>query len=716
MTHAAATAFPAGSPKWLTLAGLRQDLELLDGPVTPGIGQTWRIRDPARNRFFDIGLFEFSVLSVWRENLTLGDLARRVSARLKTPVQPNELMEIVEFLSTNELLSVTSESVRRALARRAQRLETGWARWLLQNYLFMRIPLFDPEPVLTWLAGKTGWLFTRQALFAVMVLLLVDLHLVSENWPQVVHHIDYSFSPEGLVLLAIAGLFSKTLHEFGHALVAHRLGVRVPSMGVSILVMYPMLYTDTSDSWRLTSKHKRLAIASAGMIAEFSLALVAIFAWSLCPDGPVRNALFFLAFVASFVALGLNAIPFMRFDGYYVLSDALDLPNLHDRASALALRWIRFRLWGLNSGDPEPQMSQVMRRLLMGFAVVTWIYRLIVYLAIAWLVFDYFFKALGIVLMVVELGWFVVRPVYQEISFLARMRHRLRPRWLALLVAIMIPVAITWLWLLASGVTSPALARARTELSVQAPGAGLLLEIKVREGQRLKAGDELAVLVSSESGLRTDVALITRQALVRELESAAASEDTRERSGVIRQRIGGTQAVERMSLSEQDLMRLRAPAPGVVRDLLAGAVAGRWVQARDPLLRIISPDDTVIYAFVSETNIHDIEIGAPATFYPDDVGIAPIRGTITDVDINAVRTLPSALLASVYQGPIQSVRGPRGELTTSEARYRVRIEPNEPVSLPRVLRGSVYFEGNTLSLLRNLAARLMSTMMRNFGI
>lgn len=625
-------------------------------------------------------------------------------------------MKIIEFLETNELLSVTSSSVRRALGRRAQSRETGWLRWLLQNYLFMRIPLFDPGPMLAWLSGKTGWLFTRKALFGAMVLLLVDLHLLSEKWPQVVHHIDYSFSLEGLVLLALAGLFSKTLHEFGHALVAHRLGVRVPAMGLSIVVMYPMLYTDTGDSWRLTNKHHRLAIASAGMIAEFSLALVAILAWSFFPDGPIRNALFFLAFVGALVALGLNAIPFMRFDGYYMLSDALDLPNLHERASALSLRWIRFRLWGLASIDPEPQMSLGMRRFLIGFAMVTWIYRLVVYLAIAWLVFDYFFKALGIVLMLVELGWFVARPFYQEISFLARIRQRLRPHWLALLFTAMIPAVLTWLWLMASGITSPAIARARTELSVKAPNAGLLLQIKAREGQRLEAGDELAVLVSPESSLRTDVAQISRKALLWELQSGAASEDVRERSSAIRQRIGGTQAAEKLSLSEQDLMRLRAPAPGIVRDLLVGAIAGRWVQARDPLLRIVTTNDSVIYAYVNESNIHDIKMGAPATFYPDDAGIAPIRGKVVEMDANSVRTLSSPLLASVYQGAIPSVRGKGGELTTSEARYKVRIEPDEPASLPRVLRGSVYIEGNALSALTALPARIMSSLMRELGI
>jgi putative peptide zinc metalloprotease protein len=705
-----------GSIDRQVLAGLRQDLELISGPVTPGIGQTWRIRDPARNRFFEIGPFEFAVLSSWSEGSNLATLAQRVSELLKTSVQPSELIEIVQFLLTNELLSTSSASVRDELNRRARTQRVGWLQWLLHNYLFVRIPLLDPGVMLTWLAGKTQWLFTWKTLVAAAILLLVDLHLISERWPEVVHNVDYSFSPEGIALLAVASIFSKAFHELGHALVAHRLGVRVPTIGVAIVVMYPMLYTDTGDSWRLTSKHKRLAIAAAGMVADLLLALIAVLAWSFFPDGPTRNALFFLAFVSSFIALGLNAMPFMRFDGYYVLSDALDLPNLHERASALALRWLRHQLWGLRSPDPEQQMSFGMRNFLVCFAIVTWIYRLVLYLTIAWLIFDYFFRALGIVLMVVEIGWFVVRPIYQEITYLSNRRTALKPRVMGLLIALLVPLAMAWLWLLSSGVNSPALARARAEFSIKAPSAGLLVAIKARDGQRLDIGDEVAVLIAHESTLRSDVAQITQQALLRDLQSTVVSEDSRDRIGPIRQRISGTQAMEQLSLSEQDLMLLKAPGSGLVRDLLPSAVAGRWVQAREPLMRIVSHEDTVVYAYIDEKHIHNVQIGAPAIFYPDDPGIAPIRGKVGAVDQSALRTLPSALLASIYKGPIAATQGPTGELTTNEVRYRVRIETDNPVTIPRVLRGSVYIEGDALSALTALPARIASAVMRELGI
>jgi len=700
----------------MSLAGLRQDLELFEGPFVPGIGQTWRLRDPARNRFFEIGPFEFEVLSDWQYSQTLGDLAARVSGRLKTPVELDDLINIFQFLSVNELLSARSETVRRALVKKALTPEIRWFHWILKNYLSVRIPLFNPGRLLEWLASKTNWIFTWKAGIFALILLIIDISLIIEHQSEIHRQIDYSFSLEGLMLLGLASVLSKTVHEIGHATVAYRMGVRVPAMGVSVIVMYPMLYTDTSDSWRLKSKQKRMAVVAAGMISEFLLALLAIFAWCVFPDGPFRSALFFLGFVSFFVAFGLNALPFMRFDGYFLLSDALDLPNLHERAAAVALRWIRSRLWGLESNDPEPQMSRKMRDFLVCFAIITWLYRFIVYLVIALLVFHFFFKVLGVFLMTVELSWFVVRPIYQEFLYLKSFRKSVRPQWRNLFLLFISFLFVGWFWLASTSVSAPGIARARIELSINAPTAGYLLNLQAREGQRLENGDELALLISPESALRSDLAQITRQALHFQLQSTAANEEARESREAITQRIAGTQAAERVSLSEQELMRLRAPAAGVVRDVLPSAVAGRWVRAGEQLLKITSPADTVVYAYVGESNIHEVRVGASVTFYPDDVGVEPIRGKVVEVDGNAIRSIPSPLLASVYNGPIPSVRGAGGELTPTEGRYRVVIEPDEPTMIPRVLRGSVYIDGNVLSAITALPARIISALMRELGI
>ena len=207
---------------------------------------------------------------------------------------------------------------------------------MLFRSLFFRVPLVNPEPLLDWIVARTDWIYTSKMFWMMLVLAVIDIHLLFQHWSELVAHFDYSFSWDGLLLVGAAGIFSKLFHELGHAITARRYGVRVPAIGVAFVVMYPMLYTDTSDSWRLANKHHRLAIAAAGMICEFSLALCATFLWAITPDGVLRSVLFSLAFVGWLIALGLNASPFFRFDGYYILSDAVDMQNLHERGGALA--------------------------------------------------------------------------------------------------------------------------------------------------------------------------------------------------------------------------------------------------------------------------------------------------------------------------------------------------------------------------------------------
>lgn len=705
---------PAARPPAL-LPGLRQDLELLPGPIVPRLGRTWRIRDPARNRFFDIGPFEFTALSEWSDAIGMAELAERVSRRAGQAVTPDELVPLLRFLQENELLSPQRREVRQFLRERHERSKPGVGTWLLHNYLFFRVPLFNPERLLNALAARTQWIYSRGMLIFLLALALLDVHLLFQHWPELVAHVDYSFSVEGLLLIGAAGIFSKLFHEFGHALTARRLGVRVPAIGVAFVVMYPMLYTDTSDSWRLRDKHQRLAIASAGMIAEASLALVATLFWAITPDGLLRSALFSLAFIGWVIALGLNASPFFRFDGYYILSDALDMPNLHERGTLLARTRLRRWFLGLREEDPEPYLSASGKHVLTLFALTTWLYRLVVFITIAFFVYHYFFKVLGLLLMAVELVWFVLRPFYQEFVALRSRWRELRPRWTLLLVAAAFAGLASWGWILASAISSPALMTARNEYFIQAPSAGLLVQVDVRNGQRTTTGTELAVVVSPEALLRRESAAISRNALIEELQRTVANTQSRERIHAIESQLAGIRATEHLSARESEVLRLRAPGEGVVRDLLPEAVPGRWVRGRELLMRVVSENDGVIHAYVDEASVHHLRAGARATFYPDDLNLPPVQGRVVDIDTAATHTLPSAMLASTHGGPVAAVRAPSGELQFHDVRYRVRIQPDAQTPVPRVLRGTVYIEGDSVKALMVLPQRMARAIVRELG-
>lgn len=698
----------------VSLPRLRQDLELLPGPVLDNIGRVWRIRDPARNRFFDMGPFEFAALSAWSDMPTLGKLAAHLTETLDADIEPDQLQPLITFLRDNELLLPEGEI--RAFLREKRRKNTPglWGK-LLHNYLFFRVPIINPEPLLDWLVERTQWIYTSKMLWLMLALAVIDIHLIFQHWSELVAHFDYSFTWDGLLLVGAAGIFSKVFHELGHAVTARRYGIRVPAIGVAFVVMYPMLYTDTSDSWRLHNKHQRLAIAAAGMASEFSLALFATFLWAITPDSVTRSALFSLAFVGWLISLGLNASPLFRFDGYYILSDAVDIQNLHERGGALARQRFRSYFLGMNDPDPEPYLKNATKRWLTAFSTFTWCYRLVVFVTIAVVVYQYFFKVLGIVLMMVELAWFVVLPLYREGAALKMRLPDIRPRWHTLVALMVIGFSAGWLWTIATTINSPAVLSAKNEYVIQTPGTGLLMQVNVENGQYCKKGQELAVVISPEAMLKQDTASISRNAMVEELQRTVANANSRERIGSIQNQISQLAATQKLSVSESKLLRLRAQGDGVVRDLLPEAVPGRWVRSREMLMRLVSEQDGLITAYVSEATVHRVRQGSHAVFYSDNPEIAPVSAKVVEVDPAASRSLPIPLLASVYGGPLPATKMDTGELIMHESRYRIRLQPEQTLHVTQIQRGTVSIEGDSLGALLQLPAKMISTLVREIG-
>ena len=200
----------------------------------------------------------------------------------------------------------------------------------MHHYLFFRIPLVRPQ---IFLARFSRWLkplFQPAALWACCAASGLGLILVLRHWDVFSQAVVESISPEGLLGFAGALIVAKTLHEMGHALMATHFGVRVAHMGIAFVVMWPMLYTDTGESWKLPSRHQRLAVSCGRHPGELGLAGLATLGWAISEPGWLNTACLYLATTSWVLSLALNLSPFMRFDGYFIFSDLLDFPNLHD--------------------------------------------------------------------------------------------------------------------------------------------------------------------------------------------------------------------------------------------------------------------------------------------------------------------------------------------------------------------------------------------------
>ncbi|NBB83745.1 MAG: methyltransferase, partial [Alphaproteobacteria bacterium] len=375
---------------------------------------TWTVYDPVRNRYFRIGRTAAALIHAWHRGDPDAVLAA-ARAETGTTVAPAELERFRQFLEMNDLTAESGPARTRDLLRRAAAARPHWSKWLLTNYLFLRIPIVRPDAFLDATLPVVRPLMSRAMAAIVGLCGLLGIVLAIRQWDQFVATFLHFFSLAGVLWFGLALIATKIVHELAHAYTAKRFGCRVHTMGVAFLVLWPVLYTDVSDAWRLASRRARLQIGAAGMASELALACLATLAWSFLPDGPVRAAAFLIATATWAMTLFINLNPFLKFDGYYLLSDLLGVSNLQGRSFALG-RWrLREAIFGFGEPAPEP-LPRRLRRGLIVYAWLTWVWRFFLFIGIALLIYHFFIKVVGILLMVVELAWFIARPVRNEMA------------------------------------------------------------------------------------------------------------------------------------------------------------------------------------------------------------------------------------------------------------------------------------------------------------
>jgi putative peptide zinc metalloprotease protein len=708
---------PAPAPQPVSLPRLREDLRLMSGPAHRDGSPSWRIQDPMRNAFFEIGWLEFELLTRWREHRTVDALREHVIRETQLTPEPDEVTQLITFLTANQLLRPDGGAVSMALEGKLRASKLAWYEYVFHHYLFFRVPLFHPDRFLGRTVGITDLFFNRGFAGLVAVLLCADLYLVEREWHSFAQAFQQMLTPSGLIYTAIALSLAKVVHELGHAYAAKRYGVRVPAMGVAFMIMAPYLYTDTGETWKLVDRRKQMIIASAGMAAELSLAVFATLLWAISPEGAVKSVLFVLATSTWLMTLAINASPFMRFDGYFVLSDYLDFPNLHERGTACARWWLRTTIFGLQEPMPEPALTAAARRWLIAFALVTWIYRLVVFLGIALLVYHMFFKLLGIFLMLLELVWFIARPIWHETAYLWAQRAKVHVAWRPVLIGLLVGTIALWTVPVTNEVIAPGIYRGSQEQAVYAPFPARVVSVAVSPRQKVSAGELLVDLDAQElkvRGRKADVAIASART---ELARAPASVRQQERSGVLETELAEALASRQAVFEEAEAEQLRATQGGTVRDVSRDLIPGRWVNPRQQLMKIVSEAEPMIELFISERQVGAIQPGQSVHFYPSAPNHPVVRGTLVAVDKSPLKELPQPLLASVFGGDIAVSPAGKGRLIAQEAVFRVLVKPE--VSSPAatmVIRGTARIETDFHFVVENFIYRALSVLIRESGL
>ncbi|NDY93404.1 site-2 protease family protein [Ideonella livida] len=720
------TAPPAAPAQIITLSGatgprhwpaLREELRLHHGPADADGQPSWTVQDPVRHRYLRIDWTTYEVMRHW----WMGDaatIAREVSRRTLLQLDTEDVLAVLAELQQAQLLQPTHPPAppQDPQAPQARAPLRAALTWLLHHYLFFRIPLLRPEGLLRLLLPIARGLghrrFTQLSWLAALaggVLAVQQRELLAAQWLDLM-------SWRGLLLYGLTLTAVKLAHELGHALVARHHGCRVPTMGVAFMVMWPMAYTDTTDAWRLAQPRARLQIAAAGVRTELTLAAWATLAWGLLPEGPWRTAAFMLATMTWVSSVLINLSPFMRFDGYFLLCDALDLPNLHERSFALARHALRRSLLGWRQPLPEP-VTAGRRRALVAFALATWGYRLVLFLGIAWMVYHFGPKLLGLLLFAVEIAWFIVGPVTRELAVWARgwAEWRTQPRaWLSLALLGLAGWAGTLPW--SSSLTGAALLQPAGHVAVHLPQAAQVDALAVAPGQTVAAGQPL--LQASLPGLqqqRQSLQSRIRQ-LQREVELAALLPERQGQWPALQAALAT--AREQAEALRQDAARLQPVAPfdAVVVSLHPDLAPGRTSPPpQEALMHLATPGRWQAVAYVGEDLAGHLQAGQDAWLVLDAQPWTRLPARVRSVAPQPSATLPEVLLVQAHGGLVDA-RETRIGWVPVQPRFRVELDvPQAPPGPLRQWRGHVQFDGPPLSVWQRLHRQAHALWRREAG-
>jgi putative peptide zinc metalloprotease protein len=708
--HSGAALATPGSPAPETpLPPLREEITLEPGPALRGGAPSWTLGDPARNRFFRIGWTEFEILCRWRLRRPQ-EIVRRVNAETALTIELADVEAFLAFLDRAELLRRSGPAETGKLAARLKAGRQGPLNWLMHHYLFMRVPLLRPEPMLRALLPALSFVYGRAFLLVTLAAATAGLLLVMRQWDGFVSALPWLFSLEGAALAGLALFCSKALHELGHGLTAVRHGCRVPTMGIAFMVLAPVLYTDTSAAWTLRERRRRLAIGVAGIGFELALAAYALLLWTVLPDGVLRSAVYVWATTTWLLTLIVNISPFMRFDGYYLLCDLVEIPNLQERAFALTRYLIRRLLFAFDEEPPEYWPPRT-RAFLVAYAIGTWTYRFVLFLGIALLVYHMFFKALGLVLFAVEIWYFIMRPVVLELREWARRLRREKPtrRGLitcAVFAALGISLFLPW----PTSLHLPAVLAARERTQLYLPVAARVEAVHVRVGDVVAAGQPVVGFESPELAFRFAQSERNAASLAAQLQAAEPGAGDPARAAVLVRRLSAARSEIKALRQETERLVIRAPFAGTVMELAEPLGIGEWFKAGEAVAYLVDAGTVKVDAYVEEADLGRIAPGAEGSFVPADLSRERMAIRVTAIDEMATRNLPDRELASLHGGAIAARQDENRQIIPEIPVYRVEIAARSEPREAHPVIGTAIVAGKPVRpyrLIANLALRVL---------
>lgn len=683
----------------------------------------WVLKDPVGLQYFRFQEEEYAILQMLNGETSLDEIKEKFEAEF--PPQKITLDEIQNFLGmlhrSGLILAGVQGQGEQLLKRRGERRRRELLN-LVTNVLCVRFKGIDPERILNWLYPKVRWFFSPVAFGTVLCLMLAALILVTvqfDTFRAKLPSFKDFFTPGNALWLAVTLALTKVLHEFGHGLSCKHFGGECHEMGVMLLVLTPCLYCNVSDSWMLPSKWQRAAIGAAGMYVEATLASLATFVWWFTHPGLLNNLSLNIMFICGVSTIVFNGNPLLRYDGYYILADLVEIPNLRQKSTSILGHKMGEWFLGLEpSEDPFlPKRNQIFFAL---YSVAAACYRWLVVFSILLFLYQigkpYRLEVVGQIMAGFALGGMIFQPLYQVGKFISvpgRLDKVKKPRMYATVGGIVLLVGFILFVPLPFHVMSTFEIEPRKAEAVYVEVPGTLKKILVKPGQAVKEGQVLAELESPDLEVKLADIQGGRAQLFAQLE-------TLQRQRFKQSRVAAASIPEVLSAIQSKDEQLRQKAAERKRLILSAPREGSvlpppWVTRREdpeetlPAWSGVPTDPRNVGAYLEEGTLYckvgdPVQLEAVLVIDQADIGLVDegqevelkfdelpedvLYGTIEEISQQDLK-VTSKRLSSRAGGELATKTDPNtGAERPASTSYQARVPLDDPNGLLRLgLRG-----------------------------
>lgn len=623
--------------------------ELAFRPQTFSGKQCYVVEDPVAARFFRVGLAEYAFMSRLDGRRTIGQVLDDTrKARGDCAFTSADALAICQWVVRSGLAQ--DESVDAASASRmGSQLPVPQRRGGRISPLSIQLPLFHPDQFFQRLTPWFSWLFSS---YALVVWLLVVAWAVRD---LVVHHHQLAAASTGIlaannwIWLGIVWVLLKVIHESGHAVACKRFGGEVREAGIIFILLAPLAYVDVTSSWRLQSKWARIAVAAAGMYVELFLAAVAALVWVRVAPGALSQICMNVMMTASVMTVLFNANPLMRFDGYYILSDFLELPNLYSSGQQYVRYLVRSHLFGMRSLAPVGTGWRAL--FVRGYGVVSWGWRSLVFFSLV-LTAATLLEGAGVVISVIAMGVWLASMVRRCAQFV-RGESSEKPNWLRFAVvggglsttALFALTCVPW----PGSVAAPAVVQYSEEAVIRTECDGFIRKVRVEGGAFVDEGQVLVEMYNddldhelAELELKIEESRIQRRIHQRQRELAKAQSESQKLRALEKQFDEKSEELERLIV--------RAPCAGKVVGRNLSALEGTYRTKGSRLLSIGNEAKKEVRISIAQQDMLDFRNHTGVAMRVYFSGSQVWESTLTRVEPRASSTPPDLSLCAPNGG------------------------------------------------------------------